>query len=175
MAKKTTKSGSGGPTARIKQRDAATRGKIVDLADDLVKRSFANKEPTITIPTRTKSNTIWNRKKGILQMGDAASDRELFNLNQAKQFMQTMLHASTILARRPKPKIIVMSGTRAMRGSELKATMKGAEIRARRSLRPSTRPATKPVVTPTRKPQSVDCTVDQAICQIVSRTSPDAR
>jgi DNA topoisomerase-6 subunit A len=29
-------------------------------------------------------------------MGDAAAERELFNLNQAKQFMQTMLHASTI-------------------------------------------------------------------------------
>jgi len=29
-------------------------------------------------------------------MGDATSARELFNLNQAKQFMQTMLHASTI-------------------------------------------------------------------------------
>jgi DNA topoisomerase VI subunit A len=31
-----------------------------------------------------------------LQMGDAIQRRELFNLNQAKQFMQTMLHASTI-------------------------------------------------------------------------------
>src|SRR5262249_48347182 len=31
-----------------------------------------------------------------LQMGDAVADRELFNLNQAKQFMQTMLHASII-------------------------------------------------------------------------------
>ena len=29
-------------------------------------------------------------------MGDATAGRELFNLNQAKQFMQTMLHASTI-------------------------------------------------------------------------------
>ena len=29
-------------------------------------------------------------------MGSATAERELFNLNQAKQFMQTMLHASTI-------------------------------------------------------------------------------
>jgi DNA topoisomerase-6 subunit A len=29
-------------------------------------------------------------------MGDGKADRELFNLNQAKQFMQTMLHASTV-------------------------------------------------------------------------------
>src|SRR5277367_7113027 len=29
-------------------------------------------------------------------MRDGTADRELFNLNQAKQFMQTMLHAETI-------------------------------------------------------------------------------
>jgi DNA topoisomerase-6 subunit A len=32
----------------------------------------------------TKSNTIWNKKRGILEMGDARQERELFNLNQAK-------------------------------------------------------------------------------------------
>src|SRR5688572_33415575 len=53
-----------------------------------------------------------------------------------KTMKNTMLHASTILASSPKPKIMVISGTRAMRGSELKATMKGDEMRARRSLRP---------------------------------------
>jgi hypothetical protein len=92
-----------------------------------------------------------------------------------KTMKNTIVHASTILARRPKPKIIVMSGTSAIRGSELKATMKGDEIRARRSLRPSTRPAAKPVVIPTRKPQSVDCTVDHAIAQMLSRTDGEAR
>ncbi len=50
----------------------------------------------LAIPTRTRSNTIWNKKRGILQMGDAKSSRELFNLNQAKQFMQTLLHGNTI-------------------------------------------------------------------------------
>src|SRR5207248_3561395 len=32
----------------------------------------------------------------ILQMGDAKANRELFNLNQAKQFMQSVLHGSSI-------------------------------------------------------------------------------
>ncbi|HWB52824.1 MAG TPA: DNA topoisomerase IV subunit A [Tepidisphaeraceae bacterium] len=81
---------------RIKQRDKETLGKIVDLADGVSASAFKGKEITVAIPTRSKSNTLWNRKKGILQMGDATADRELFNLNQAKQFMQTMLHASTI-------------------------------------------------------------------------------
>ncbi len=40
-----------------------------------------------------------------------------------KTMMNTIVHASTILARSPKPKIIVTSGTSAMRGSELNAMM----------------------------------------------------
>lgn len=95
MAKKTTTKTPGG-SKRTKERDAATEAKIVTLADTLVKRTFSGKEPSIEIPTRAKSNTLWNKKRGILEMGDATQERQLFNLNQAKQFMQTMLHASTI-------------------------------------------------------------------------------
>ncbi len=97
MAKKKKSSiSAAGLTKRIKERDARTRAKIVSLADDLVKRAATGKEPTIAIPTRTRSNTIWNKKKGILQMGDAQQERQLFNLNQAKLFMQSMLHANSI-------------------------------------------------------------------------------
>lgn len=82
--------------ARLKDRDKATLGKITDLADAVAKKALSGREPVIDIPTRSKSNTLWNKKRGILEMGDATQSRELFNLNQAKQFMQTMLHASTI-------------------------------------------------------------------------------
>jgi DNA topoisomerase-6 subunit A len=68
----------------------------VDLADGVSKTALAMREPKIEIPLRTKSNTIWNKKRGILEMGDASLERELFNLNQAKQFMQTCLHANSI-------------------------------------------------------------------------------
>jgi len=54
------------------------------LADDITKKALASKEPKLEIPLRTRSNTIWDKKAGILKMGDAASERELFNLNQAK-------------------------------------------------------------------------------------------
>ncbi|CAN5680314.1 DNA topoisomerase IV subunit A [soil metagenome] len=77
-------------------RDKKTLGKIVDLAERVSKTAFAGREPRIGIPTRTKSNTLWNAKRGILEMGDNVADRELFNLSQAKQFMQTMLHAGTV-------------------------------------------------------------------------------
>ncbi len=82
--------------AAASRRDKLTLGKIVELADRVSKSAFAGREPKVDIPSRTRSNTNWNRKRGILEMGDATSARELFNLNQAKQFMQTMLHASTI-------------------------------------------------------------------------------
>lgn len=84
------------PAVTLKPRDKATLGKIHDLAEDVTKKALGGREPKMDIPMRTKSNTIWNKKQGILQMGSATAERELFNLNQAKQFMQTMLHASTI-------------------------------------------------------------------------------
>ncbi|MCC6951510.1 MAG: DNA topoisomerase IV subunit A [Phycisphaerales bacterium] len=83
-------------SARTKEKDAKTLAKLVELATSVSKTALAGKDPAIEIPTRTKSNTIWNRKRGILEMGDAVAQRELFNLNQAKQFMQTMIHASSI-------------------------------------------------------------------------------
>lgn len=100
MAKKTATGGTAlapkKTSAKIKARDAQTKGKIMELAQEVVKKAMAGKEPSIDIPTRAKSNTIWNSKRGILQMGDASSARELFNLNQAKQFMQTMLHSNSV-------------------------------------------------------------------------------
>jgi hypothetical protein len=70
---------------------------------------------------------------------------------------------------------MVMRGTRAMRGSELKATMKGSNTRAISSLRPRSSPAMKPEVTPTKKPQRVDCTVESAMRHRGRRTWSDIR
>ncbi len=81
---------------RVRARDKVTMSKIVELADDVSSSAFKGKEINISIPTRTRTNTLWNKKRGILEMGDAKSTRELFNLNQAKQFMQTCLHGNSI-------------------------------------------------------------------------------
>jgi DNA topoisomerase VI subunit A len=97
MAKKKTESKSvDRVNKRIRERDKVTLGKIVNLADDVSKCAFKGNDICLPIPTRTRSNTIWNKKRGILQMGDAKANRELFNLNQAKQFMQTVLHGNSI-------------------------------------------------------------------------------
>ncbi len=81
---------------RVKERDEKTLSKIVDLAEGVAKNAFKGDDINIAIPTRTRSNTLWNKKRGILEMGDAQATRELFNLNQAKQFMQTILHGDSI-------------------------------------------------------------------------------
>src|SRR2546421_12346026 len=81
---------------RIRERDKVTMGKIVDMADGVATCAFKAKDICFAVPQRTRSNTIWNKKRGILQMGETKANRELFNLNQAKQFMQTVLHGSSI-------------------------------------------------------------------------------
>jgi DNA topoisomerase-6 subunit A len=81
---------------RLKERDKVTLGKIVNVADSVATCAIKKRDICLDIPLRTRSNTNWNKRRGILEMGDATAGRELFNLNQAKQFMQTMLHASTI-------------------------------------------------------------------------------
>ena len=48
------------------------------------------------VPTRSAGNTKWNKSKGILQMGSAAQERQLFNMGQARKFMQTLLHGQGI-------------------------------------------------------------------------------
>ena len=106
---------AGGRKGAGKERDAVTERKLVALADDMVKKVNADREPVISIPTRSRSNTVWNRKRGILEMGDATQERQLFNLNQAKQFMQTLLHASTI------KDLIAASKTSSLRGVFYKA------------------------------------------------------
>jgi DNA topoisomerase-6 subunit A len=99
MAKKKNDNGAGARdqvNKRLQERDKATKGKIVNLADNVAKAAFKGGEIAVSIPQRTRSNTLWNKKQRILQMGDSRATRELFNLNQAKQFMQTMLHGNSI-------------------------------------------------------------------------------
>ncbi|MEM7754528.1 MAG: DNA topoisomerase IV subunit A [Planctomycetota bacterium] len=103
MAKKTTKKPTkasprrGSPAkSSVAERDARTVAAIRTLAAEVVDASLGGREPSIDIPTRTLSNTRWDKKSKILRMGDATTDRHLFNLGQARKFMQTLLHAKGV-------------------------------------------------------------------------------
>ncbi|MFI4893245.1 MAG: DNA topoisomerase IV subunit A [Phycisphaerales bacterium JB058] len=106
MAKKTTKKPSGkkvskkapakAKTAYRAERDAVTSDRLQNLAEGIVKSALSGREPKLDVPTRAASNTKWNKSKGILQMGSAAQERQLFNMGQARKFMQTLLHGQGI-------------------------------------------------------------------------------
>src|SRR3954469_12671983 len=124
MAKKSKSTASGDRVnKRMKERDKVTMTKIVDLADDVAKCAFKGNDICLPIPQRTRSNTLWNKRRGILQMGDAKASRELFNLSQAKQFMQTVLHGNSI------KELIEAEKTLSLRGMFYKAlhTIAGAK------------------------------------------------
>ena len=106
----TTKAKSGSTVARkegkiLKKRAKAPKGlsaeargkftlsRIGDLATSVVDASLAQQDPFMEVPTRAVSNMHFNRDKRILEMGSNTQRRELFNLNQARKFMQTLLLA----------------------------------------------------------------------------------
>ena len=79
---------------KLNPRDQRTMGQITDLADGVVRAANKRRDPHLDIPTRALSNVSFNRRKGILQLGKNKNRRELFNLSQAKSYMQSMLVAS---------------------------------------------------------------------------------
>ncbi len=73
--------------------DAQTLQKLEALADRIVQLAEAGRDPFLDIPSRTLSNVRWCPRKRIIEMGRNTNRRQLFNLHQAKAFMQTLLVA----------------------------------------------------------------------------------
>lgn len=79
---------------KLSQRDKETLEKLMKLADLVTRQTLKKRTPTVDIPVRSLSNVNFNERKKIIEMGKRTSQRLLFNLSQAKSFMQTMLVAS---------------------------------------------------------------------------------
>lgn len=80
--------------AKLTSRDRKTLDSIVGLADGVVKAAERQRDPYVDIPSRTLSNVKYSPRKRILEMGGNKNRRQLFNLSQAKAYMQTMLVGS---------------------------------------------------------------------------------
>src|SRR5437868_6253077 len=91
MAKK-TKSTSDKPNRSTK--DKKTLGSIRGLADGVVQSAERGRAPYVDIPSRSLSNVRFNQSKRIIEMGGGSNRRELFNLAQARSYMQTLLVGS---------------------------------------------------------------------------------
>ncbi|MGB4728498.1 MAG: DNA topoisomerase IV subunit A, partial [Thermogutta sp.] len=92
--KKAELSESSAPPVVLDERDQRTLERIQALADHVIEAARARKDPYLDIPARTLSNVYFNKKKRFIEMGKAKNRRHLFNLAQAKSYMQTMLVAS---------------------------------------------------------------------------------
>ncbi|HXW92516.1 MAG TPA: DNA topoisomerase IV subunit A [Terriglobales bacterium] len=75
-------------------KDRKTLGSIRDLADAVVQCAGRGRAPYVDIPSRSLSNVRFNQSKRIIEMGSGTNRRELFNLAQARSYMQTLLVAS---------------------------------------------------------------------------------
>jgi len=81
---------------KLSSKDKQTLASIVKLADGITKIANRKRDPVVDIPMRALSNVNFNERKKIIEMGDKTSQRQLFNLSQAKSFMQTMLVANGV-------------------------------------------------------------------------------
>lgn len=82
------------PRPKLPPVDVKTRKLIVGLADGVVTAAEKRRDPHLDIPTRSLSNVRFNKSKRIIEMGSQKNCRQLFNLSQAKSYMQTLLVAS---------------------------------------------------------------------------------
>ncbi|MEK6238224.1 MAG: DNA topoisomerase IV subunit A [Planctomycetales bacterium] len=127
--KKTVKKKASGKTSGAKKKvklsavDIQTAGRLEGLADGLISAAKRKRNPTVEIPIRSLSNVKYNKTRKILELGKNKSQRQLFNLSQAKSYMQTMLVANGV------KKLIDQGKTTSIRGMFylLKHTIKGTK------------------------------------------------
>ncbi len=90
VSKRTTSTKKPKPSAT----DRKTLKSLVGLANDIVKTANRGRAPHLDIPSRSLSNVRYNKTKRFIEMGSGKNRRELFNLSQAKSYMQTVLVTS---------------------------------------------------------------------------------
>ncbi len=78
----------------IAGKDRRTLEALRTVADTVVKTATRSRPPHLDIPSRSLRNVRYNKSKRFIEMGKGTNRRELFNLSQAKAYMQTMLVAS---------------------------------------------------------------------------------
>jgi len=93
MAKKSAKETSAKKTS-FNAADRKTLNALIELADGVLTAADRGRPPSLDIPSRSLSNVRYNKTKRFIEMGSGTNRRELFNLSQAKVYMQTLLVGS---------------------------------------------------------------------------------
>src|SRR5947199_1592439 len=92
MPKKTKTATTDGVSLTAK--DKKTLGSIRYLADEVAQFAASGRTSFYDVPARSSSNVRFNQSKRIIEMGGGSNRRELFNLAQARSYMQTLLVGS---------------------------------------------------------------------------------
>ncbi len=71
--------------------DKKTLSSLRNLAGKVIGTAETGRAPYLDVPSRSLSNVKFNQTKKIVEMGSGTNRRELFNLSQAKAYMQTLL------------------------------------------------------------------------------------
>jgi len=79
-----------------KQPDKAKNPKksIEDFGDEIADQIDSRKNPKFITGSRTRSNIVYDEKKGYLSLGPAQEERNFVNVAQSKRFMQTVAIAA---------------------------------------------------------------------------------
>lgn len=93
-ARKTARQSNSAEKPTLTEKDRKTLTAIRGMADQVVKFAERSRAPHLEIPSRSLSNVKYNKSKRFIEMGSGKNKRELFNLSQAKSYMQTMLVGS---------------------------------------------------------------------------------
>ena len=91
--KKVSKRTTAAKKPKLSPTDRKTMKSLVGLANDIVKTANRGRAPHLDIPSRSLSNVRYNKTRRFIEMGSGKNRRELFNLAQAKAYMQTVLVA----------------------------------------------------------------------------------
>jgi len=125
MAKKARRNtaASNGVKPKLTKSDVKTLRSIRGMADGVVHMAVRSRAPHLEVPSRSLSNVRYNKSKKFIEMGGGTNKRELFNLSQAKSYMQTMLVGSGC------KQLIEQGKTTSIRGMYylLKHTIEGAK------------------------------------------------
>ncbi|MGA2060987.1 MAG: DNA topoisomerase IV subunit A [Thermoguttaceae bacterium] len=82
--------------SKLNTRDTQTLKRLKELADTAAEAAAKRRDPYVDVPSRSLSNVRYSKTKRIIEMGRNTNRRQLFNLSQAKSYMQTMLVASGV-------------------------------------------------------------------------------
>jgi len=92
--KKASKRTTSTKKPKLSPTDRKTLKSLVGLANNIVRTADRGRAPYFDIPSRSLSNVRYNKTKRFIEMGSGKNRRELFNLSQARGYMQTVLVSS---------------------------------------------------------------------------------